>query len=371
MFRHALKASDRAELQHTVADMSRDLGDHACMSKPARVTAVCRPFLEHALAELALTQHGVFALHQLEALGLSTRAVSHRVAAGRLHRIHRGVYSLVPRDLLKREGLYMAAVLACGPRAVLSHRSASRVHELRNYGDRRIEVTVATRSQRTHSGVAVHTSTTLTRADVTVVNHIPVTTVARTLFDLGGPLTQRQLERAFDQAEIMHVLDLNEINDQLARNPTRPAAKAVRDLLVTHYIGSTPTENEFEDAFLALTRSLGLPDPTPQFYIDPLDGEPPIRADFAWPDRKIVVETDGRRTHGTRNAFESDRRRDQRLTAAGWTVIRTTWRQLTQRPHELKPVLLKLLGPGSPNGLGKPGAGGAPTHVRPRKQRAA
>src|SRR5581483_1058266 len=148
-------------------------------------------------------------------------------------------------------------------------------------------------------------------------------------------------------------------------------AKAVRHLLQTHYIGSTPTENEFEDAFLALTRSLGLPDPTPQFYIDPGDGEPPIRADFAWPDRKIAVETDGQRTHATRRAFEADRRRDQRLTAAGWRVIRTTWRQLTNRPHELKPVLLKLLGPESPNGRGKPGAAAAPAPARPQTQPAA
>src|SRR5581483_8776457 len=153
----------------------------------------------------------------------------------------------------------------------------------------------------------------------------------------------------------------------LARNPTCPAAKAVIHLLKTHYIGSTPTENDFEDAFLRLTRSLHLPDPTPQFYIDLGDGEPLIRADFAWPDRRIVVETDGRKTHGTNQAFESDRRRDQRLTAAGWTVIRTTWRQLTRRPHELGPVLLKLLGfpAGSPNGRGKPGAAGGTVPGQP------
>ena len=313
-------------------------------------------------------QHGVLSLDQLCELGLTASAVRNRVATGRLHRIHRGVYALVPRELLKREGLYMAAVLACGPGAVLSHRSAAHLHGLRNYGYHRIDVTVPKRSQRTHSGVVVHRSTTLTEADVTIVNGIPTTTVARTLFDIAELITARQLERAFDQADVMNALDLNEINDQLARNPTRPAAKAVKHLLKTHYIGSTPTENDFEDAFLALTRSLKLPDPTPQFYIDPGDGEPPIRADFAWPDRKIVVETDGRRTHGTNHAFESDRRRDQRLIALGWTVIRTTWRQLTQRPHELRPILLKLLGPGSPNGRGKPGVVGARDRGQPQTQ---
>jgi predicted transcriptional regulator of viral defense system len=336
------------------------------MPDPARETGK-----SGGLLELATPQHGVIALFQLRRLGLTDDAAQKRRATGRLHRIHRGVYSLVPRELLKREGLYMAAVLACGSGAVLSHRSAARLHGLQNYDYGRIDVTVPKRSQRTHSGVAVHTSTTLTDADVTVVNGIPTTTIARTLFDVADLITARQLERAFDQADAMHALDLNEIRDQVARNPTRPAAKAVKHLLKTHYIGSTPTENEFEEKFLALTRSLKLPDPTPQFWIDPGDGEPPIRADFAWPDRKIVVETDGRRTHGTRHAFESDRRRDQRLIAAGWRVIRTTWTQLTHRPHELKPVLLTLLGPGSPGETATPDVAGARDRGRARTRRAA
>jgi predicted transcriptional regulator of viral defense system len=326
--------------------------------------------LHTALAELARVQHLVFSLEQLRESGLTDSAVRNRVAADRLHRIHHAVYSLVPRELLTWEGLYMAAVLACGPGAVLSHRSAARLHELRNYGYTRIDVTVPGRSHRTHPGVAVHRSTTLTDEDVTIANNIPVTTIARRLFDLAEVVTPRQLERAFDQADSLEVLDGRAIDDQLARNSMRRGAKAIRHVLNTHYIGSTPTENDFEEALLALTRSLGLPDPTAQYYIDPGDGEPLIRADFAWPDRKIVVETDGRKTHGTRQAFETDRRRDQRLTAAGWTVIRTTWHQLNHRPHELKPVLLKLLGPASPNGRAKPGAAAGPAPARPRKRRA-
>ena len=338
---------------------------------PARETGKYGRFLEQALAELARKQHGVVALDQLRDLGLTAQAVHKRTGAGRVHRIHHTVYSLVPKELLKREGLYMAAVLACGSGAVLSHRSAARLHGLRSDGYYRIEVTVPKRSQRTHPGVAVHTSTTLTEADVTVIDNIPATTVARTLLDIGGVITQRQLERAFDQADILEALDGRAIDDQLARNPTRAGAKAVRRVLAEHYIGSTPTENEFEEAFLTLTRSLGLPDPRAQFYIDPRDGDPPIRADFAWPEHRIAVETDGQRTHGTRVAFETDRRRDQRLIAAGWTVIRTTWRQLTQRPGELRATLLKLLRHVSPDGRGSPAAAGAPARARPRTRRAA
>jgi len=343
------------------------------MPEPGRETGTYGPFLnqprvDRALAELANAQHAVFGLSQVRELGLSDTAVRKRVRGGRLHRIHQTVYSLVPKALLKREGLYMAAVLACGPGAVLSHRSAARLHELRSYGYTRIEVTVPGRSSRRHDGVKVHRSTTLTEADATVVNNIPVTTVERTLLDVAEVVTQRQLERAFDQAETLEALDLIRIQDQLARNPTRPGAKKVRKVLTEHYIGSTPTENEFEEAFLALTRDLGLPDPRPQFYIDPHDGEPPIRADFAWPDQRIVVETDGRQTHGTNQAFESDRRRDQRLAAIGWTVIRITWRQLRFRPHELRPVLLRLLGPASPNGRDSRDVAGAPARGRAQTQ---
>jgi hypothetical protein len=213
------------------------------------------------LAELSRAQHAVFGLEQIVSLGLTISGVHGRVAAGRLHRIHHKVYSLVPKELLKREGLYMAAVLAGAPDAVLSHRSAAALHELRDWGHTKIEITVPRRSARRHEGIKVHRSTTLAPQDVTVVNNIPCTSVARTLLDLGEVVTSRQLERSFDQAELAEVLDLKAIEDQLARNATRPGAKAVRRVLTEHYIGSTPTWSENEEALLAITRPLGIPDP--------------------------------------------------------------------------------------------------------------
>ena len=277
---------------------------------------------------------------------MTARAVQKRAAAGRLYRLHAGVYSIVPRHLLKREGLYMAAVLACGPGAVLSHRSAAALLELRDWGGTKIDVTVPRRSRRKHAGIKVHCSTTLTDKDVTEANNIPCTTVHRTLFDLAEVVTQRQLERSFDQAEISERLDLNAINDQLKRNPTRPGAKAVRYVLETHYIGRTPTWSENEEALLAITRELGIPDPDTNQFIVLDDGGPPLRVDFVWRDQRVIVEADSKKWHNTRQRFEQDRVRDQRLTAAGWRIIRTTWKQMTQRPHELRPLLLKLLAPG-------------------------
>jgi len=298
---------------------------------------------------LAAAQHGVFHVTQVE---LTPRAVQKRAVAGQVHRQHRGVYSIVPRHLLKREGLWMAAVLACGPGAVLSHRSAAALLELRDWGGTKIDVTVPGRSRREHDGVKVHCSTTLADQDIDVVNNIPCTTVSRTLLDLAEVITNRQLERAFDQAEILEVLDLNALEDQLERNPTRPGAKAVRHVLDTHYIGKTPTANDNEEALLAITRELGIPDPECNAFIILDDGGPPIKADAVWRDQKVVIEADSDKWHNTRQRFEQDRVRDQRLTAAGWKIIRTTWKQMTQRPHELRPLLLKLLASASPNGLG-------------------
>jgi hypothetical protein len=329
------------------------------MDEPARETGKYVRFLEPALAKLCGAQQGVISLEQLNGLGLTKDAVRKRVAVGRLHRIHHAVYSLVPRELLKREGLYMAAVLACGPGAVLSHRAAAVLHELRDWGATKIDVTLPRRSRRHHDGLKIHCSTTLSPADVTVVNGIPVTTVARTLFDLAEAVTQRQLERSFDQAELAGVFDLRAIEDQLARNPTRPGAKKVRRVLTEHYIGKTPTWSENEEALLAITRAAGLPDPETNYFIDPGDGGRPIRVDFAWPDQRVVVEADSRKWHLSHQRFEGDRERDQRLTAAGWRVIRTTWRQMKFRPHELRVVLLKLLGPGPPTATGKPVSAGA------------
>ena len=311
------------------------------MPKPARESDGGRRFLEPASA--AAAQHGVFHVTQVE---LSPRAVQHRARAGQLHRVHRGVYSIMPRDLLKREGLWMAAVLACGPGAVLSYRSAAALLEIRDWGGTKIDVTVPRRSRRRHDGVKVHCSTTLTGKDVTVVNGIPCTTVARALLDLAQVVIHRQLERAFDQADIIQApLDVGAIDDQVARNPTHPGAKAVRRVLKEHYIGRTPTANENEEALLAITRELGIPDPECNAFVTLDDGGPPIKADFVWRDQRVIVEADSAKWHSSRQRMEIDRQRDQRLMAAGWRVIRTTWRQMKFRPHELRPILVKLLLP--------------------------
>ena len=303
-----------------------------------------QPAINIAINALAVEQHAILRLAHLDALGLGHRGSQLRAARGRLHRVHRGVYSTVPRELLTREGLWLAAVFACGDGAVLSHRSAAALHGLRPSGGTRIDVTVPGRSAGRCSGVRIHRSVTLTPADITIVNGIPCTTVARTLLDLAAVLPRRAVERACDQAEVLELFDLVAIEDQIARNPTSRGASTLQAILTEHYVGDTLTWSELEEAFLALTRRIGLPDARSNYFVELGDGEPPIRADFAWPRKRIAVETDGKRFHLTNRAFQTDRRRDQRLAVARWRAIRTTEHQIRFRPNEVEQTLQALYG---------------------------
>jgi very-short-patch-repair endonuclease len=239
----------------------------------------------------------------------------------------------------------MAAVLAAGPGAALSHRSAAALQELRATDRAKIDVIVARESTRNIDGVQVHRSRTLTPADITIVDGIPCTTVARTLLDLGAVIPTRALERAVEQAEVQHVLDGRAIQDQLQRNPRTRGAQRLRAVMADHDDTAAPTESELEERLFVVLRRGDLPLPERQVHIDPGDGEPPVRVDFAWRAQKLVVETDGGRYHRTQRAFESDRRRDQRLTQAGWRVIRITWRQLRDEPERILRMFETLLSP--------------------------
>ena len=155
---------------------------------------------DRLIAQLATTQHGVVSLTQLLHFGLTASGVRMRVARGRLHRIHRGVYA-VGHPLLKREGHFMAAVLACGDGAVLSHQAAAAHLNLRPSERASIDVTAPGRTGKTRKGIQVHGARTLTPADTTVVDAIPCSTWARTLLDLAEVIGRRGVEKACDRAE--------------------------------------------------------------------------------------------------------------------------------------------------------------------------
>ncbi len=297
---------------------------------------------DEALAQLALAQHGVMTGGQLARLGLTRQAVSERAATGRLHRVHHGVYALVPPQLLSRNGHFMAAVLACGPGAALSHASAAWLLDLRPSGAVKVDITVPTRNGRKRPGIRIHRATTLRSTDVITAENIPCTSIARTIFDLAARQDRRGVERILDRASMLEVIDVRALGDQIANNPTARAARVLTATLSDHRPGSTATESPLEEELLAFTRELHLPDPEVQPWLDLGDGDQPIRPDFLWRAPRVIVEADGYGPHGTRGSFEADRRRDQRASAAGYRTVRITRRQLQDERPRLARLLLHL-----------------------------
>jgi hypothetical protein len=236
----------------------------------------------------------------------------------------------------------MAAVLAYGPRAVASHAAAAGLHSLRQDNCAKTDISLPLQSARSRPGIHAHAAATLRPSDVTTRHGIPCTTVARTLLDLADVVPRRQLERAVEQAEMLRVFDLAELHDVLARANGRRGAVVLRAVLAEVDDEPGLTANEFEDRFLGLCRAAGLPRPAVNAWVR-LDEGPPIRADFLWRDQKLIVETDGWGSHGTRQGFERDRHRDQRVRLAGWEPVRFTWRQVLCEPGWVATTTAALL----------------------------
>jgi very-short-patch-repair endonuclease len=295
---------------------------------------------EALIAELAERQHGLVTLPQLQLLGLGRSGASRRASNGRLHRVHRGVYA-VGRPHLTQHGRWLAAVLACGPQAVLSHRSAAALHGIRRDNRANTDVTLPSKSVRPRPGIEVHRSSTLNAADITTVDGIPCTTIARTLVDLGDVVSRREVERAVDRAEVLRVFDGRAVQEALARAGPRKGAGVLRSVLDS-YEQPTLTRRQLEERFLTLCRRASLPSPAVNAWIT-LDDGVAYQADFMWREHRLIAETDGRDVHTTRKAFEHDRLRDQRLTLAGFTVVRFTWRQIADEPRRVAEALRTLL----------------------------
>lgn len=292
------------------------------------------------LAELAARQHGVVARRQLEAIGLSDKMVVGRVRRGQLVRLHRGVYA-VGHARLRQEGWWMAAVLAAGPGAVLSHRDAAALHGLRPPGDRqRIEVTTTGRASSTRA-VKVFRAAVLDAQDATFVAGIPTTSVARTLVDLAAVVTPRELRKALAEAERRR-LDVTGIERAMAataRRNGRGHAELRHALEELRTIGAPITRSELEDRFLALLDAHDLPRPAANYGVEGME------VDAVWPRERVAVELDGWGAHATRHAFQDDRTRANDLTAAGWAVLRFTWADVTRRPHDTAARVAHALAP--------------------------
>jgi very-short-patch-repair endonuclease len=276
------------------------------------------PDPDAAIALIAAHQHGVVSLAQLDEAGIHRQGRNTRLQRGRLHRIHRGVFAVGHRGL-SREGHWLAAVLAVGPGAALSHASAGALWGmLRSPGPDSsravtlpIHVTVRGASE-SRRGIRVHRSRTLTPDKITVRLGIPITTPSRTLTDLRSFLGRPQYAAALRQAEFLGL-------------PLDPDLEPDR------------TRSELEGKLLALCHRHRLPQPEVNVRVAS------FTVDFLWAGRRLIVEVDGYRAHGTRSAFEADRARDVELQLLGYDVARFTWRQLTERPGEVAGALRQLL----------------------------
>ena len=279
------------------------------------------------------------ALWQLESFGLHVKVVDKRVAAGRLHRVQQGVYAVGHR-LLSRKGHLMAAVLACGPGAVLSHRSAALLHGILDDTRSRVDVIAPNRRGRAPKGIAAHRDGTLTPADCTVIDGIPCTSLARTLLDLAATESPSTFRYAVTQAEVEEVFDLTEVIELLKRSKGRRGVARLRLAIELHDPDEQEARRELEKKLLRLFKRGGFrPEVNGHLVVDGISMMP----DFMWRDARVIVEADSRRVHGTATAFEKDRLRDQRLASAGWTVIRVTWHQVTNEPKRLTQTLRTLL----------------------------
>jgi very-short-patch-repair endonuclease/predicted transcriptional regulator of viral defense system len=285
--------------------------------------------LHRAISWLAERQHGVVARVQLLAIGLSRHAIAHLLATGRLHRVHRGVFAVGHRKLTQG-GRWMAAVLTAGQGAVLSHLSAAALWGMLPVRSGAIDVTT-TAKKRGQKGIRVRQAKLAPR-DIRTRDGIPVTSPERTLLDLAAT-HPNLLDRAIREAHYLRLTSLTSLTEICNRNKGRAGSKALAQAIEDADLDKGPTREEFERRFRLFLKKHKLPIPlfNPPIEINGIT----IHPDCLWPSRSLIVELDSRKAHATPQAFEDDRARDRALQAAGYRVIRITWRQLHRQPQAL------------------------------------
>lgn len=284
------------------------------------------PFrIDRRIDALASDQHGVVTRRQLLESGLSRNAIRSRLRPGGLVIVHRGVYRVCTVSAARTRE--MAACLACGDEAVVSHRSAAALWAVTAPSPPKSLVEISLRrGNRRHPGIRIHRPVDLHDACITTLTGIPVTTPIRTLRDLAGCLRPRDLERALAESVSAGLVRPGDVRDALLEEPRFAGARVLCGLVEADPAASL-TRSEAEERFLELVRKAQLDAPVANRRFAGHE------IDFLWKSRKLAVEIDGFAFHSSRRAFEGDRRRDAHLAARGLHVIRVTWRQLAEEPE--------------------------------------
>jgi very-short-patch-repair endonuclease len=283
---------------------------------------------DRLILALARGQHGAVAVRQLEAVGVSRKVMRHRVSMGWLVPVHRGVYLVGPLRSPLSES--MAAVLALGDGALLSHYPAAVLWGLRPSPAGRMEVTVVGRDARGPAEISVQRIDHLDPDDATTRDGIPVTSPARTLLDLATQVSAKHLSRATDEARVHRLVTDPSLNEQFQRYPHHRGTAALKNALQTE---PALTRSKAERQFLELIRAARLPEPETNVRVGNWE------VDFLWRDHNLVVEVDGYAFHSSRSSFERDRRRDAELAAMQIRVMRCTWRQIQDERDALVATL--------------------------------
>lgn len=265
---------------------------------------------------------------QLAACKLNSNAITVRIRRGQLHRVHRGVYA-VGTGVLTLRGQLTAAVLACGDDAVLSHRSAAAWWRMLPWDGRDLEVIVRGGAGRTISGIRPRWSRSLTERDIWRRDHIRVTSPARTALDLAADMTPKALRRMVRQALAERRVTIRQLADVLGRAPRHPGARALRAIVAD---GHVPTRSELEDVALDLLERSGIerPEVNPGLHLDDRD----IHPDLLFRSHRLVIELDSRRWHHDPLTQRDDADKQAILEAQGYRVLRITWQQIVDDPHQ-------------------------------------
>jgi len=282
--------------------------------------------------ELARRQHGVVTRAQLLALGFTPKAIRHRAARGRLYRARPGIY-MVGRPELSREGRWMAAVLACGETALLSHRSAAALWGFAEERNDVIAVSVHRHTSRRRPGIRVHDRAGIWSRDIGRHRGIPVTQPVKTFLDIALELPENRLERAINEADKRDVIGPDALRKALDDHAGEPGVRPLRRILDKHTFRLS--DDELELLFRPLAAAAGLPTPLTKVIVDEFE------VDFYWPDLGLVVETDGWRYHRTPATQTRDALRSQTHTAAGLTPLRFSHYQVKNEPDHVLRILGK------------------------------
>lgn len=300
-----------------------------------RVHRVIMQALDIRIFERAAKQHGVVTRAQLLALGFTGTQVDGRIRNGLLRPLHRGVFQVGP--VCAEFAHAMAACLACGPTAALSHASAAVVVHMLKERPSPIDVSVVG-TTRVRAGIRVHRVRDLAAGDVQRFQGMRITSPMRTLLDLGGMLSVRELERVVAEALALRLVSEKSLLRLVDQRPGARGARALRAVLA---VAPARLRSDAEARFRDLVAAAGLAVPECNKHV--LSHE----VDFVWRRQRLIVEVDGARYHLPLLAFERDRRRDAELVAAGWRVIRVTWSQITRESHRVVARIAQALGIGS------------------------